>query len=185
MKDIMLSKRYAKALFDIAIDSGETETVKNDLDMISAVIAENNELRTIIANPFVSNERKNAIFNSIFQNHISDITKGFLTVLLEKKRGDQIQYIAEQYSELHNAHNNVVIVKVTTAVKMDDETVERIALKMSDKTNRKIKAVNVIDESIIGGFIINMDDYQYDASIKKSIHKLYMSFDQNLFIKGY
>jgi len=185
MKDILLSKRYAKALFGIALDNNETDAVRHDLDMIAAVLADNHELRTVIANPFVSNQHKNAIFNGIFQNHISDTTKGFLSVLLEKNREDQIQFIAEQYTELYNAHNNIVIVTVTTAIPIDDNTLERIASKMADKTDRNIKAVNVIDESIIGGFIINMDDYQYDASVSNAIHKLYMSFDKNLFIKGY
>ena len=185
MKDILLSKRYAKAIFDIAIEKDAVEMVKADLDIIASVFAENAELRQIIANPFVSNERKLSIFKSLFGESVSPMTIDFLAIIIEKKREDQIQYIAEQYADMYLDYKNIAIVKITSAVELDDQTLNRIAKKMADKTTKQIQVVNVIDKKIIGGFIINMDDYQYDASVQNVMHQLRRSFDENLFVKGY
>lgn len=185
MKDILLSKRYAKAIFDNVLEQNAVDQVKADLDIIASVFTENVELRQVIANPFVSNERKMAIFNGLFEKHVSEMTMNFLKVIVDKKREDQIQYIAEQYAELYLNHNNIVIVKVTSAVPLDEPTLQRIAEKMKDKTTKKIQVENVINKKIIGGFIINMDDYQYDASVLNVVHRLRQSFDENLFVKGY
>lgn len=185
MKNILLARRYAKSLFELSIENGELEEVNNDMTLVARVMSENKELRNLIGNYIISRSKKENIIKRIFETHIQPNTLAFLLFLINKKRENHIYNITLAFLKMYLDYKNIAIATITTVVAIDEETRTKIIDRLSEETKKTIQIVNKIDPNIIGGFVMTLDDYQYDASIKKMISRLQTEFKVNLFKKGF
>ena len=185
MKNTLLIRRYAKAFLEYAIENKMTEQGLADLELLTSTLQSHRELRNILSQPFLSKAKKETIITKIFEGKISDKTLNFIKLMLDKNRHDIIMYILAPYRELYYEYNNIAEVTITTAVKIDEPTQQKLIWFVKDKINGDVQIINKIDKNIIGGFIINYLDYQYDRSIRNDLKKLQGLFDENLYVKGY
>ena len=185
MKNTLLIRRYAKAFLEYAIQNEMTEQGLADLELITSTLKEHRELRNILSQPFLSKTKKETIIDRVFKGQISDKTLSFIKLMLEKNRHDIISDILIPYREIYNIYKNIAEVTITTAVKIDEPTQQKLIGFVKHKINGDIQIINKIDKSIIGGFIINYLDYQYDRSVRNDLKKLQGLFDENLYVKGY
>ena len=185
MKNTLLIRRYAKAFLEYAIENKMTDQGLADLELLTKTLQDNRELRNILSQPFLSKNKKETIINRIFKGQISDKTLNFIKLMLDKNRHEIIMYILAPYRELYYEYKNIAEVTITTAVKIDEPTQQKLIWFVKDKINGDVQIINKIDKNIIGGFIINYLDYQYDRSIRNDLKKLQGLFDENLYITGY
>lgn len=185
MKNTLLIRRYAKAFLDFAIKNNMTEQGLADLELITKTLKSHRELRNILSQPFLPKAKKEAIISRIFGDKISDNTLKFITLMLDKNRQDIIPMILVTYRELYNEYKGIAEVTITTAVKIDEPTQHKLLYFVKDKVSGNVVIINKIDKSIIGGFIINYLDYQYDKSIRNELKSLQSIFNDNLYVKGY
>lgn len=99
MKNILLAKRYAKALFDLAVEDKVIESTQTDMLLVSTVMNENRELRKLMSNPVIPPSRKRMIIRKIFENHIGKHSLSFLEILVRKGREQEIGEITNQFNE--------------------------------------------------------------------------------------
>ena len=185
MKNTLLIRRYAKAFLDYAIKNNMAEEGLADLELITKTLKDNRELRNLLSQPFISKAKKETIINKIFKDKVSDKTLNFIDLMLDKNRHNIIHEILETYRVLYNEYREITPVTITTAVKIDEPTQQKILLFVKDKITGNVQIINKIDKSIIGGFIINYLDYQYDRSIRNELKRLQTLFNENLYVKGY
>lgn len=181
MRIKLLSKRYAQALFDLAIEFNILEKVVSDVKLIASVFNENRELRVIIANPVIDTYKKIKILNKIFEKNIQKLSLRFLVLITNKGREKYIPYICEAFDEIYMEYKNILPVIFTTAQKADEKITYDISKKLKDVTSMNIDLTEEINKDIIGGFVINFQDYKYDASIINQLSKLKKSYSENLF----
>ncbi|MFC5047709.1 ATP synthase F1 subunit delta [Aquimarina hainanensis] len=160
--------RYAKAVLSIAQDQKATQDVQNDMKTISETVENSPELRMLLNSPLVKNEVKRASLKEVFKGS-GALTHKLFDVLLANKRVDQLDQVARQYSLLFDQLNNTQVATVTTAIPLDDALRTKVLAKVKELTGNEATIENLIDESIIGGFILRVGDLQYNASIA---HKL-------------
>ena len=84
MKKTKLSGRYAKALHDFALEQNREEEVYQDILLLNKVFKENRELRVVIESPIMPADKKDAIFEALFNGKISAISMGFLKLIITK-----------------------------------------------------------------------------------------------------
>lgn len=187
MRYNILVHRYAKALLELAVRNNVVDKVLDDLKLVNATMDQSKELRTLICKTFVSKDHKINIFNSLFSSRIEKTTLDFLILMINKNRENYIMDVHDMYYELFLEHKKIAVVTVTAAVELDEQTIERIINILRHKIVAKntIEIKTVVDKSIIGGFIVNYGDYQYDASVKATLKRLHNVFDENLFVKAY
>ena len=181
MKSTRLASRYAKALFELARQQGEIDTVNQDLALVKSVIKENHELKAVIESPIIFHDKKNNIFKDIFNGKISDTTFGFLSLIIKKKREPALTSICDEYLALYNIHHNIKIAHVLTAAPMTPELTERLRKLLEDDTHSTIQFQTAVDENIIGGLMVMIDGYLFDASLLSSIRKLRAEFSHNIY----
>ncbi len=185
MKNVLLIRRYAKAFLDYTIENDMVDQGLADLELLTETLNEHRELRIILSQPFVTKSRKENIIKRVFQGIISDKTLTFIDLILEKNHAEILPDIIVIYRDMYNRYKNIAIVTITTVVKIDKQTQQNLLRFIKHKVNGNIKVINKIDKSIIGGFIINHLDYQYDASIYTKLRDLEALFTDNLYVKGY
>ena len=181
MKNTKLSGRYAKALFDYASEKKLTEEVFHDLQLFANTLKENRELQVLLRNPVVEPHQKHKIFESIFNGTLQETTYQFLEVLLKKKREPALDTICEEYFKLYNTAHNIKPVTITTAQPLSDALKNKIVALLTEQTHATIELHETVYPELIGGFVIQMDDYYFDSSILSKINKLRQEFSQNMF----
>lgn len=186
MKSGILHKRYAQALYDIAVEQNQLERVYQDVILINKVMEENHrELRLPMINPTIPPAKKRRIFREIFGQHIHAVTLTYFDILFRKGREKEIPGIAVRFADVYLEHHNQVNATLTTAVELDKNTKQKIIALASQKTQKTVVLHEHIDPSIIAGFKIKIDDYLYDASVDTMLKRLRAKFKKNLYIREF
>ena len=166
MKNPKIANRYAKALFDFATEKNQVETVHKDLLLVLNTLKENRELLVVLDSPVIVPSKKRAIFKNVFIN---------------KKREPMVAGICSEFTKLYNEHHHIKTVTLTSAMPLGSEIVEKIRAMLSEKTHYSIDIQQVVNPSIIGGIMVKMDDYFFDASISSKLNSLRQEFSHNIY----
>lgn len=170
--------RYAKAILDLANSKGVAEVVNNDMKSIATAIGTNTELSSFIQSPTIKVEVKESALLEVFAN-VNGVTKGLFHLMFENKRFEILEAIALEYIALFDQSNGIEVAKVTTAIPMDAELEAKVLAKIATFSDKKITIENIVDASIIGGFILRIGDQQYNASVANRLQVLKRELTQN------
>ena len=170
--------RYAKAMLSLATDKKVAETVNNDMKLMAKTFAENTALSQMLTNAVIKSETKKEVLLQVFPK-INTISTNLFDVLITNKRVDILNDIALQYNKLFNILNGKQVAKVTTAFPMTKDLEAKVLAKVNTLTNKEVTLENIIDETILGGFILRVGDVQYNASISNKLNKLKREFTLN------
>ncbi len=167
--------RYAKAIIEIATDSNNTTAVNNDMKTIVSAIKESEELNDFLSNPIVNGTVKMNALSEIFPS-LQTETKGLFQLLLANKRFEILSAIATQFNNLFDIASGVEKAVVTTAVPLTAELEVLVKNKLKEFSSNTISITNVVDASIIGGFVLRIGDKQYNASVANKLQQLKREF---------
>lgn len=182
MRIQLLSKRYAQALFDLAVENKILDKVEKDIVLINSVLQESRELRRILNNQVIDGYKKIKILNLIFEGKIQVLTLKFLQLITRKGREQYIEFICKSFIEIYKEHKNIMSVTLTTAYKADAKTKNAILAKLKKVTDKELEVTEKVDASLIGGFKLDFEDFQYDDSVKVQLKRLAKEFSDNLYI---
>ena len=167
------SKNYAGALAEIADDNIISyDGIKNDLNTVSEIIKNSPDLKSVLENITISTDIKNSIIDEVFKNQINEKIINFLKILTNKNKFGEFAEIKSDFETIYNDVNNIKLIDVTSAVELTQEQKNRVTEKLQAKLNKQIKANWLLDEGIIGGLIIKIDDNVINSSLKNRLEKL-------------
>ncbi|MCX7953813.1 MAG: ATP synthase F1 subunit delta [Bacteroidales bacterium] len=167
-----VSIRYAKALLATTIENNSTDEVFSNLKLLENVIHEDKEFIKMIASPHIPISKKKEIIYKVFNPIFNQITINFLIKLIENKRETILLNIIYNFYKLYNDHKNIVEVTLIIPYNISTKTLEEIQNTLEKKLNKKVNIKTKIDEKIIGGFIIQIEDKEYNASILNQLNKI-------------
>lgn len=167
-----VSYRYANSLIQLAQEKNIFEKVSADGDLIYNTLNESKELRAILKSPVIKPVVKKELLEKIFAEKITGETFSFLNFVIEKNREDILPEIFKEFNTLVDKKNGVVKASVTSAVDLTDDMKRNLLGSMENKIRSKVVANYKIDQKIIGGFIAQIEDTVYDASVKHQLELL-------------
>lgn len=181
MKNTKLSGRYAAALYDFAAGQKLEDAIFEDMQLLSTVFHENRQLCVVIESPVMPADKKENIIHAIFDGKVNDVTMQFLLLILKKRREPALAGIFDSYVQYYYQSHNIKVATVTTAVELDAELSASIKQLLEEETHASIILREVVNPKIIGGLILHVDDFLFDASIIGHINKLRAEFSRNLY----
>jgi F-type H+-transporting ATPase subunit delta len=177
---------YAKALFDLTVERNLLEETMKDMQVVAALYEKNKDFRMMLKSPVISEGKKRIIFSRIFEKTLSKLTFTFLLIIVRKKRESFIGDIAFAFIELYKEYKGILTTTLKTAIPVSDDIRERISSLMKTQSRGEIELVEEVNAELIGGFILQWNDKQYNASIQKQISRLQRGVTRvNLYKKGY
>lgn len=176
---MIVASRYAKSLIDLAIESKKLEEVKDDMSLINDVCTNNHDFVTLLNSPVVKTDKKLAIFKAIFDGKVSKTTSAFLTLIANKRRESYINDIAKAFDQQYKLYKNITTATVETAVKLDAALKKQILELIKKNVTGEIELVEKINTSLIGGFVLTINDSQVDQSVKRKLNDLRKTFSGN------
>lgn len=172
--------RYAKAVLDLATDSGNVDAVLQDMKGISTTLEGSKDLRLALQSPVIKAIDKKAVLREVFAK-TSNETLGLIDILVDNNRAPILSKVAERFVTLYNEQKGLQAATVTTAVAITPELEAKVLAKVTELTgSTDVKLENIVDESIIGGFVLRVGDTQYNASIASQLGKLKREFSHSL-----
>lgn len=183
----LLAKRYAQALFDLALETKAVEQIAGDMSLVRSVLEENRALRKVLDNPVMDASVKSKLVNAIFgeKKAISDLSLRFLQLIVRKRREAQLLGICLSFENIYYDYKNLIKAEVITVFPMNDKNRKALVEQIKVFTQKEVELKETIDETLIGGFVMRVEDYQYDASIINQMRRLRKTFGENLFVKQF
>jgi len=171
MNSTKAASRYAKALLELAIEQGNLEKVAADMAYMHKVCSEEKEFVILLNSPIIKSDKKISIFNSLFGD-FDRLSTMFIDLIAKNRREYMLGDIAASFDAQLKAHKGIVPVTLISAKPLNAKTKDMIMEKISASVKGKLEVNEEIDESLIGGFIVRMDDKQIDASIATQFKNL-------------
>jgi F-type H+-transporting ATPase subunit delta len=172
MSATRVAYRYAKALLDLSTEKNVVDKVKADMVQLNTICKESKEFRNLLSSPIIDAQKKQDIFNVLFESKMEKMSFDFMHLIIKNSREDLVHPIAEAFIKLYKKDQNILDVTVISATKLDDAAKAKILTKINAGFNGTIELTEKIDPSLIGGFIIRIDDKQIDASIASELTNL-------------
>jgi F-type H+-transporting ATPase subunit delta len=168
-----ISKRYARAFFEIAGEEKKLEQYYNELHQFSSMMAENKDLGGFLANPiFEQDVKKNVLEKIIGKVTLSPMTVNFLKLLVDKNRIDVLPDIDTCYRLMMDEALQKTRVTVKTAFPLSADMQQYIMSNLKKLTGREAEVTVEDDKSLLGGIVIGVGDTLYDGSIKNQLNNM-------------
>lgn len=186
MSEYRVASRYAKSLLELAEEQGSLNEVLEDMQRFTEVCKANREFVLMLKNPIIKHDKKNVILRKVFEKSSHKLTLAIFDIITRKNREAILPSIAKEFLVQYNILKGVEEAKVVTAVPLSDDLrndIESIVKKISSKD--KVELTEVVDESLIGGYVLTVGDRQIDDSLKSKIKALELKFSRNPYIKEF
>jgi len=172
MNESKISVRYAKALSLLSRDKDILEIVKDDMTFIMNTILTLPEFTLLLESPIIKSSEKQNIIHKIFGNKIHEITLSFLDIIIKNKREIYIKDICRRFLYLYKKHKGIKTAVLTTAVPVGTEIINNITKMIKTRLKTEVEMYENVNDELIGGFILRIEDLQYDASISSELKKI-------------
>lgn len=172
MTEKKVSLRYAKAMFEVAKERNLLEVCYNDMQLIKSLLDSSRELKVLLKSPIINKNKKKGVLENLFKSRVSSLTYEFMNLLTDKQRESLIIDVVNQYDILYNVEKNIQVVNVTTAVELSETLKQKLVAKLTEVTGKIIQPQYSIQNEVIGGIMIRLDNWVYDATIAHQLQIL-------------
>jgi F-type H+-transporting ATPase subunit delta len=171
MNESKISVRYSKALFQTAVEKNILDKVFHDMLFIHEICLME-ELKEVLSSPVIVPSRKTAIFHGILDKNVEKITISFVELLIKNGRESFLPAVARVFRDETLKYKGITQTSLTTAMPVDDNTRKKISDFVSKVFKTKVELIENVDNEIIGGFILKINDNFIDASVRNKLRKI-------------
>ena len=175
MNSSKIAVRYAKALFELALERGVTDNVYTDMKTVGQLCAME-EVKAVINNPVIPQQKRKEIILALAGDDSNQLTVSFITLMFSHGRGDYLAAAARNFIDLTRRHRGIRQVTLTTAIPMEGTLKEEMAALITGNGKGSIEFIENVDRSVIGGFILRVDDTYIDASVRSRLNRFRKEF---------
>ncbi|MCW2968451.1 MAG: synthase delta subunit [Solirubrobacteraceae bacterium] len=162
---------YARSLFEVASERDVLDVIRDQIAEFTDALQDNRELQVFFFSPyFSSDEKKDGLHKTV--TGADEAVINFLELLLEKHRMPAIFRIRREYETLWEHANKLLPVTITSAVALDESTVDGIGKAIGEQTGRKVQLTSTVDPEVLGGIILRVGNSILDASIRNRLEQL-------------
>lgn len=168
-----LAGRYASALFDLARDERQIESVSKSLDTVKAALAESPDFKAITTSPLINREEASkAVAATSEALALDPLTRRFLGVLARNGRLSQLEAVIRTFGRLAAEHRGETTAEVTSAFPLNDDQLAALKANLKARGGSDVAIDAKLDPSILGGIVVRLGSRMIDASIKTKLNNL-------------
>lgn len=167
-----LSRRYTKAVFELAREAGQEELIGRELEGFLAAYT-GSPLQTVLNNPaFEAASRKNILVEITRSLQLSPVTVHFLALLLERDRLTYLASIVSRYRRFLNEARGRVEAKIVGTTPLQPATLEKVRQLLGAISGKEVVLHEESDPELIGGALIQLEGKVYDGSVRTQLEKM-------------
>jgi F-type H+-transporting ATPase subunit delta len=168
-----LAGRYASALFDLAREQRQLDSVGRSLEALNQALVDSNDFAELIESPLVSREEASKALAAIApQLSVDPITTNFIQVLARNGRKSQLRPVIRAFGRLAAEHRGETVAEVVTARPLNDDQISQLKQQLRSRAGRDVSIDASIDPAILGGIVVKLGSQRIDASIRTKLNRL-------------
>lgn len=172
MNQSKITVRYAKALFELALEQNLLKAIKADMQWLLQVLEQNPLLVDLLQSPVYTANEKKTVLRATFAQQLQGLTGSFLDMLADNKREAALRNIALYFIDLAKSHFGIQSVRLSTAVALDQQQTNALISKIQQAYKAEIELETSVDPQLLGGFVLQIGDRQLDASAATQLRYL-------------
>jgi F-type H+-transporting ATPase subunit delta len=168
-----VARRYATALAEVVLETGEAREVQEELQAWAEMIASSDLLLELLVNPTIAYSNKDQALNKLIaRTGVRKTTANFLRVLLRNQRLNQLAEINQRFAHVLDEKAGLLSAEVVTARPVADSTKSSILEDLRKMTGKDVRVNFSTDENLIGGAVTKIGSTVYDGSIRNQLQEL-------------
>jgi len=168
-----LAGRYASALFDLARDQRQIDSVGRSLDALNQAMADSKDFSELVSSPLVSREEAGHAFAALApQLGLDPITTNFVGVLARNGRKRELRPVIRAFRRLAADHRGETTAEIVTARPLNDDQLAQLKQQLRTRAGREVNLDMTVDPAILGGIVVKLGSQQIDASIRTKLNRL-------------
>jgi F-type H+-transporting ATPase subunit delta len=182
MNDSKISVRYAKALFQAADEAKVLLQVMQDIDLIMKIYALS-DFRAVLDSPIVKTSDKKQVAQKLFTGKLSELSMSFIDLMFSNKRESYLPHIARNFKSLYKKNQGILSAEIVVSKSIDKAQTEKFRSLLKDVFKSEIELEESLKPEILGGFILRVEDEQFDASVASGLAKIRKQLLESTFVK--
>jgi F-type H+-transporting ATPase subunit delta len=172
MSERSVARKYASALFQLAVERGLTARVRKDLEGLVALMRESPDFVSFVESPNIPNKEKSEILERTLRGRLDDAMFPFLFLLLKRGRVGLLPKILAEFEKRDEEKSGIMRAEVVTVVPLGPREKELIVSGLKRITGKEILLRDRVDPGIIGGAIVYVDGDVIDGSVRAQLAEL-------------
>lgn len=168
--------RYARSLLLLAEEKNIVNEIKRDIDFILQWLEENEDVIILLEHPVVKTSKKSEVLGILLKEKINQYTMSFLHLIVKNKRENHLKNICRDFIDLFKKYKGLKTAVLTTAFELTRTLKTKIKKSIEKTFNASVELQTKVNEDLIGGMIIQVDDKQMDLSVARQIQELRNQF---------
>jgi F-type H+-transporting ATPase subunit delta len=164
-------KRYARAIFELAQETGEQDAWETRLRVLRQICAME-QVRRVLQDPSVPTARRMEAAEALRMPELGEPGMNLLRLLVEARRIDSVDAIADEFEIMADEAAGRVRAIVTTAVELEDDERSHLGAELSQQLGRDVRLQARIDPSVLGGLVLRYGDHVIDGSVRTRLEQL-------------
>jgi F-type H+-transporting ATPase subunit delta len=164
------ARRYAQAVFQIALEKNEIAKWRSELETVAATLGDP-QLRALLEDPKLSFQKKKDLTGKCLPG-LSPLALNLCYLLVSKQALAVVEQIRDEFNRMADAHEGLEHATVTTAVALDDQDKVRLSQHLATLTGKRVSVDTQVDPDIIGGFVARIGDKLLDGSTRARLEAL-------------
>ena len=174
-----VAERYARSLFDLALESNSVEAVGRDLADVETMLANSPELTRLIESPvFSADDQFRAISAVASRAGIGGLVGNFLKVAAKNRRLFAVPGMIRSYRQIAAAHRGEVAAEVTSAHELDAQQQEQLRTALREVARKDVAVSVTVDPSLLGGLVVKIGSRQIDTSLRTKLNSLKLALKE-------
>ena len=163
---------YAEALFMLAREENLVDEIYEGLKTVKSVFDETPEYMDFLSTPSISKSERTDAVEQAFGGRINEHTLSFLQLLCEHAKAESFNECFAEYERLREFANSTVVAVVKTAVELSADQIKNLTTNLCKRTGKNVTVKTVIDKTLLGGIMVELDDKVLDGSIKNNLKRV-------------
>lgn len=178
-RDTVVAKRYAKALYDVAIEKQSVLEVEAELRAVASSITGDRDVLKFISSPNVSVSTKLSVLDAV-KEKVSEPVLNTVKLLIERGRVEILDAVVDSYLDLEASSLGMVNARVYSAYELNEVEKQAVSKEFGDRINKQLRIENIVDKSLIGGLKVVIGDTVYDGSLAGQLKRIEQSFSRRV-----
>jgi len=168
-----LARRYARAVFEIGVETGKYEPLGNEIADVASAMTSSSELNQVLVNPvFPRSQRRKVLEKVLMRLGVSKTTRNFCNLLLDRERIGALPDISRELAVLIDDKAGRVKATVTSAQPLSAAHEAQIKAALQQLSGKSVQMSKREDRNLLGGIVAQLGDVEYDGSIRTQLHRM-------------
>lgn len=169
----LVSKTYGEALFELAMEENKAQDLLEEIQAVQKLLLENPDFDKLLKHPGIPKQEKQQVMEKVFKGRVSEELTGFLEIVINKERYGDLQAIFTYFIDKVKEVQKIGTAYVTTAVALTEEQKQSVCARLLETSAYETMEMHYsVDEALIGGMVIRINDRVVDSSIRTKLSNL-------------